>query len=76
LEFPEYVELVASSLQPHHYTTYARELAQAFSKFYDECRIKDSPPDVAGSRLKLARAAQHTLARVLGLMGMTAPEKM
>ncbi len=76
LELPEIVETVAGLLQPHHYTTYARELAQAFSKFYDECRIKDSPPDVAGSRLKLARAARLTLAKVLALMGMSTPERM
>jgi len=76
LELPEVVELVATHLQPHHYTTYAREVAQAFSKFYDECRIKDSPADVAGARLKLARAARFTLAKVLALMGMSAPERM
>ena len=76
LELPEVVELVATHLQPHHYTTYAREVAQAFSRFYDECRIKDSPPDVAGARLKLARAARFTLAKVLSLMGMSAPERM
>ena len=76
LELPEVVELVATQLQPHHYTTYGREVAQAFSKFYDECRIKDSPPDVAGARLKLAQAARFTLAKVLTLMGMTTPERM
>ncbi len=76
LELPEVIELVATHLQPHHYTTYAREVAQAFSKFYDECRIKDSPADVAGARLKLARAARFTLAKVLALMGMSVPERM
>jgi arginyl-tRNA synthetase len=76
LELPEIIEQVAVSLQPHTYTTYARELGQAFSKFYDECRIKGAEPDVAGSRLKLAQAARLTLAKVLKLMGMSAPERM
>ncbi len=76
LELPEIIEQVATSLQPHTYTTYARELGQAFSKFYDECRIKGTAPDVAGSRLKLAQAARLTLARVLTLMGMSTPERM
>jgi arginyl-tRNA synthetase len=76
LELPEIIEQVATSLQPHTYTTYARELGQAFSKFYDECRIKGAESDVAGSRLKLAQAARLTLAKVLGLMGMSAPIRM
>ncbi|BCX04828.1 MAG: arginine--tRNA ligase [Candidatus Roseilinea sp.] len=76
LQLPEVVELVATTLQPHHYTTYAREVTQAFSKFYEECRIKGSPPDVARARMNLARAARLTLAKTLKLMGMSAPERM
>jgi len=76
IQLPEIVELVATALQPHHYTTYAREVAGAFSKFYEDCRIKGSDPAVARARLMLARAARLTLAKTLSLMGMTAPEKM
>ncbi len=76
IQLPEIVELVATTLQPHHYTTYAREVTQAFSKFYEECRIKGSPPEVAFARMQLARAARLTLAKTLRLMGMTAPERM
>lgn len=76
LQLPEIVELVATTLQPHHYTTYAREVTQAFSKFYEDCRIKGSPPAVAFARLQLARAARLTLAKTLRLMGMSAPERM
>ncbi|MCS6773763.1 MAG: arginine--tRNA ligase, partial [Thermoflexales bacterium] len=76
IELPEVVEIVATTLQPHHYTTYAREVAQAFSKFYEECRIKGAPPAQTYARLQLARAARLTLARTLRLMGMSAPERM
>jgi arginyl-tRNA synthetase len=76
MQLPEIVELVATTLQPHHYTTYAREVAGAFSKFYEDCRIKGSPPEVAYARLMLARATRLTLARTLRLMGMTAPDRM
>ena len=76
LELPEIVEMVATSLQPHHYITYAREIAQAFSAFYENCRILDAAPDVAAARLQLAKASRLTLAKVLRLMGITAPEKM
>ena len=76
LQLPEVVEVVATTLQPHHYTTYAREVTQTFSKFYEDCRIKGSAPDIAFVRLQLARAARLTLAKTLKLMGMTAPERM
>jgi arginyl-tRNA synthetase len=76
LELPEIVSLVAVTLQPHHYTVYAYALCSAFSRFYDDCRILKQPEAVLFSRLRLARAAQLTLARVLHLMGMDAPEKM
>ncbi len=79
LELPEVVTLVATTLQPHHYTTYAYALCSTFSKFYDECPVfkEPRPPEaVMYSRMRLARAAQLTLARVLRLMGMETPERM
>ena len=76
MQLPEVVELVATTLQPHHYTTYAREVAGAFSKFYEDCRIKGASPEVAYARLALARATRLTLARTLNLMGMSAPDRM
>ena len=76
LELPEVVELVASSLQPHHLTTYAQGLASTFNAFYRDCHIIGEAPDVYAARMKLAQASQITLARVLGLMGMSAPERM
>jgi len=76
MQLPEIIELVATTLQPHHYTTYAREVAGAFSKFYEDCRIKGASPEVAYARLALARATRLTLARTLNLMGMSAPDRM
>ncbi len=76
LELPEVVELVATSLQPHHFTTYAQSLAATFNAFYRDCRIIGEAPAVYAARIKLARASQITLARALGLMGMSAPERM
>jgi arginyl-tRNA synthetase len=79
LELPEVVALVAGTLQPHHFTTYAYNLCAAFSKFYDDCPVFKEPrpaESVIYSRMRLARAAQSALARVLALMGMDAPERM
>ncbi len=76
LEWPEVVELVATTLQPHHFTTYAQSLAATFNAFYRDCRIIGETPAVYAARMKLARASQITLARTLTLMGMSAPERM
>lgn len=76
LEWPEVVELVATTLQPHHLTTYAQSLAATFNAFYRDCRIIGEAPAVYAARMKLARATRITLARTLSLMGMSAPERM
>ena len=79
LILPELVESMARTLEPHHLPHYALELATAFHWFYENCRVLSSDPadrDLTLARLKLAEAARIVLARVLGLMGMSAPERM
>ena len=76
---PELVESMARTLEPHHLPHYALELATSFHWFYENCRVLSSDPadyPVTLARLKLVEAAQIVLSRSLGLMGMTAPEKM
>ncbi len=79
LSLPEVITLAASNLAPHHLTGYAKELASLFHGFYRDCRIASDDPgarELSQARLMLARAAKSVLARVLHLMGMTAPEHM
>lgn len=79
LQLPEVVETAALHLAPHSLTYYAQDLAAAFHVFYRDCRVVSTDPADAATtqaRLKLALAAKTVLARVLRLMGMTAPERM
>lgn len=79
LEWPEVLTLAAAQRAPHHLTFYAKELAAAFHAFYRDCRVVSSDPadaDLTCARLSLVRAARLVLARVLHLMGMSAPERM
>jgi len=80
LRLEEVVERVALTLEPHHLTRYAMDLADAFHLFYDHCPILKAGADVSrevrNARLVLLRAAQAGLARTLTLIGMTAPERM
>ena len=79
LTLPETVELAARTFGTHHLTTYATELASLFHAFYRDCRIVSTDLDdreITQSRLVLSRASKLVLARVLHLMGMTAPDRM
>ena len=78
LQLPELVESIAFSLEPHQLPYYAMELATAFHDFYEKCRVVSDgmPLPLSRARLKLVAAAQQVLARALGLMGMSAPERM
>jgi arginyl-tRNA synthetase len=76
LVLPELLETVARTLEPHHLPHYAMDLATAFHAFYTECKVVSDDADLTRARLKLTAAARAVLARVLHLMGMTAPERM
>ncbi len=73
---PEMVERVTVTLEPHHLTYYAQDLATAFHSFYKQCRVVSENEALTKARLKLVEASQTVLAKVLRLMGMSAPEKM
>jgi arginyl-tRNA synthetase len=73
---PELVELVAVTLEPHHLPYYAQDLATVFHSFYKQCRVVSKDEALTKARLKLVKATQIVLAKVLHLMGMAAPEKM
>ena len=76
LLLPEVVEGVACTLEPHHLPHYALELATAFHDFYEKCRVVSDDVPLSKARLKLVAACKVALARTLGLMGVSAPERM
>ena len=76
LLLPELVETVARTLEPHHLTYYAQDLATVFHSFYKQCRVVSQDKTLTKARLKLVEAAKIVLAKTLHLMGMTAPDRM
>ena len=84
MRLTDVIELVATSLEPQQLPHYAMSLANAFHAFNDAFKQANDPSlkvitdDAAMSRarLRLVLAARIALARVLDLMGMTAPERM
>ena len=75
-EFPEIVAVAARQRAPHKLATYAEELAATFHGFYTHCQVVVEDPALRSARLALADASRIVLARALGLLGVTAPERM
>ena len=74
--FPAVVRAAAEALEPQRVTGYLEELARAAHLWYHKCRVLGESAPVERARLALARATQLVLANALGLLGLTAPERM
>ncbi|MBR0311671.1 MAG: arginine--tRNA ligase, partial [Oscillospiraceae bacterium] len=74
--FPEEIKTAARDYDPSYINRYLVELSGAFHRFYNACRIKGEAADVTAVRLALAEATRRVLANGLGILGVTAPEKM
>ena len=75
-QFPNEIALAAQHYDPSRINRYLTALAGDFHRFYNACRIKGEEPQVQLARLKLAHSVRLVLANGLGLLGVTAPEKM
>ncbi len=75
-ELPRLVRNVVDQLAPHRLTRYARDVASDFHQFYTECKILTADGNERLARLSLCIATQTVLARVLNLIGVSAPESM
>jgi arginyl-tRNA synthetase len=73
---PEEIKLAARDYDPSKINRYVTELAAKFHRFYNSCRIKGEEPALLAARLKLADCVRQVIAMCLGLLGLTAPEKM
>ncbi|WP_369053747.1 arginine--tRNA ligase [Kineococcus terrestris] len=79
-EFPAVVARAGELREPHRVARYLEELAGRYHKFYDACRItpraEEEVQDVHRTRLWLNDATRQVLANGLGLLGVSAPERM
>jgi arginyl-tRNA synthetase len=80
-DFPRVVAQAAQLREPHRVARYLEDLAGRFHKWYDECRVRPTSADeeitdLHRSRLWLNDATRQVLANGLGLLGVSAPERM
>jgi arginyl-tRNA synthetase len=76
--FPEIAEAASREREPHRITHYLHELATIVHGWYHHTRAVGAPegPATEHARLLLARAARTVLANALGLLGVSAPDRM
>jgi arginyl-tRNA synthetase len=79
-EFPRVVAQSAELREPHRVARYLEELAGGFHKWYEATRVtpRGEEPVTDGHRTRLwvAEAARQVFANGLGLLGVSAPERM
>ena len=75
-EYPEVVANCARSLEAHFIPYYLHELVSLFHSYYNQNRILGDDPELTRARLHLAAAARVVVRNALGLLGVTAPDKM
>jgi arginyl-tRNA synthetase len=74
--YPEVVETAAANLEPHLVAQYLRELAGALHSYYHEHKWIVDDAGLRNARVTLALATRQVLHNGLGLLGISAPEKM
>jgi arginyl-tRNA synthetase len=79
-EFPAVVATAAELREPHRIARYLEDLAGAFHRFFDACRVlphgDDPVTDLNRARLWLVEASRVVFANGLGLLGVSAPDRM
>ncbi|EKU71896.1 arginine--tRNA ligase [Selenomonas sp. F0473] len=74
--YPEEIARAAAEYAPQRIARYSHELASAFHSFYNQCRIVGQARELASARLALVAATGHVIRHSLGILGVSAPDKM
>lgn len=75
-ELPDEVALASRDYAPHRLVRYVYELASLFHGYYGAERVITEDAEQTQARLALLGAVRTTIANVLRLVGVSAPEKM
>ena len=79
-EYPRVLQTAAALREPHRVSRYLEDLAGDYHRFYDSCRVlpqgDEQPTTLHTARLALCQATRQVIANGLGILGVTAPERM
>lgn len=75
-EYEDEIEKAAKEYAPQRIARYAYDLSGCFHSFYNQCRILGVDEKLAEARLALVKATAHVIRHALGIVGVSAPERM
>ncbi len=75
-EYTGEIEAAAKVYDPARITRYVLELATLFHKFYNACRVKTEDEKLMQARIELCVATKTVIANVLGMLKISAPDRM
>lgn len=75
-DLPSEISIAARLKEPHRMARYVLDLASLFHSFYNSQRVLVEDEGLRKARLSLIRSTKQVLANVLGILGVTAPERM
>lgn len=79
-EYPRVLQSAAALREPHRVCRYLEDLAGDYHRFYDSHRVlpqgDEQPQDLHRARLALCEATRRVIAHGLGILGVSAPERM
>jgi arginyl-tRNA synthetase len=76
LELPGEVSAAAQRRAPHRLCTYAMATAADFHAFYRDCQVVGAGGGLEPARIGVCLAAKRAIATTLGLLGVSAPDRM
>ena len=74
--YPEVVESAALAHEPHQVAYYLRDLANDFHTYYNAHQFIVDDAALRNARIALIKATRQVISNGLGLLGVSAPEKM
>jgi len=74
--YPEIIHAAAIENEPHQLAFYLRDLATEFHSYYNSCQFIVDSCELRNARLNLISASKQVIYNGLGILGVSAPEKM
>lgn len=75
-QFPDIIEICATTFQTHLLTEYLQDTAGYFHKFYHLYRVISENSELTASRIALCKAVKIVLKNGFDILGISSPEKM
>ncbi|MFH0948227.1 MAG: arginine--tRNA ligase [Elusimicrobiota bacterium] len=76
LYFDDLLEIAARDYAPHYITKYLQDVASCFHSYYNRNRVITENTDLTNVRLTMCQAVKNIIKDGLGILGVSAPEKM